>query len=92
LPIKWVFAYNDKVRINQTNPQINDNEGCDLIYDNTKKSAPDCGCKNDCAEELVCNFDFSEIPMDNLANELYNFKAIFIDNQAYKNNKVVENQ
>jgi hypothetical protein len=92
LPIKWVFAYNDKVRINQTNPQIGDNAGCDLVYDSVKESAPDCGCKSDCAKELACNFDFSAIPMDNLISELYDFKAIFIDNQAYKNNEVVGNQ
>ncbi|MFA5333726.1 MAG: hypothetical protein WC376_04495 [Candidatus Nanoarchaeia archaeon] len=93
LPVKWIFAYNDKVRIDQSNSELKDNAACDLVYDEvTKKSAPDCGCKSNCEDELLCTFDFSALPMNELVNKLYHFKAIFIDNQTYKANGVVGSQ
>ncbi|MFA5333763.1 MAG: hypothetical protein WC376_04680 [Candidatus Nanoarchaeia archaeon] len=93
LPIKWIFAYNDKVRIDQSNSELKDNAACDLVYDEvTKKSAPDCGCKNNCEDEILCNFNFSALPMNEIVSKLYHFKAIFIDNQTYKANGVVGSQ
>jgi hypothetical protein len=89
LPIKWVFAYNDKVRIDSSNSELKDNSECDLVYDIDKKPAPDCGCKSDCIKEVMCNFDFSTLSIPSLLGELYSFKTIFIDTKAYRDNGVV---
>ncbi|MDD4353772.1 MAG: hypothetical protein PHN56_04930 [Candidatus Nanoarchaeia archaeon] len=88
LPIKWIFAYNDKVNINSNEPAIN-NANCQLSYSDGKSSAPDCGCKLNCEENYQCEFDFSDIHPYILKDELYAFEEIFINNIQYKDNGVV---
>lgn len=88
LPVKWVFAYNDKVSVDSTN--LGDNSGCDLDYTPSKTYAPDCGCKTNCYEEAMCYFDFSELSKEELRAGLYNYDDIFVYNAGYKTSKVVE--
>lgn len=89
LPIKWIFAYNDKVTLDQSNINTDYDANCNLNYNYEKTWMPDCGCKLNCQENYQCVFDFNDLPIDNLFDQLYHFKAIFIDNQDYKTNGVV---
>lgn len=81
LPMKWVFAYRDKVEIDQTMGNVNEDAGCDLNYADIQgaRGPPDCSCR-ECNPSRVCNFDFEDVLITNLANGLYKFKETFILN------------
>ena len=88
LPVKWIFAYRDKVSFNQTNQEIGQ-AGCDLNYGFSQKAMPDCGCVNDCEKQKMCLFNFTFIDVYNLSDELYHFEEIFVMNDEYRNQGVV---
>ncbi|VVB74311.1 Uncharacterised protein [Candidatus Tiddalikarchaeum anstoanum] len=72
LPMKWVFAYRDVARFNQT--LLGEESSCNLNYESVPASFayPDCSCRM-CQYSTVCDFDFSNILVSELVGSFGEF-------------------
>jgi len=92
LPMKWIFAYRDRVSFNQVSGNLEGNTGCDVQYSDITgaRGPPDCSCKT-CLATAVCNFDFENVKTIDLVQYLYKFGDTFIGNYyEYKTAGVME--
>jgi hypothetical protein len=89
LPMKWLFAYRDAIRFNQTT--LGEDASCSLDYEDITGASPmpDCSCKT-CEKSMVCDFDFSALTTNEIRTKVYGFSTTFISKyDTYKGAGVI---
>ena len=81
LPLKWIFAYNDVVTLNQT-ALYGEEAECNLNYESIKGASirPKTNCTQ-CEVNIVSDLDFSAVPASIMQEYLYEFSNVFLKNE-----------